>query len=98
MAPAALDTKPGEVLGQTMPRHTSAASVQFLQEIVTSQQTRREIHVNYQVELWSLQTTSSSTGTPPGVHQRQSAEQTRTAACGSAAATKRSTLKPATAR
>src|SRR3954470_2134184 len=42
---AALDTKTGEVLGQTVPRHTSVAFVDFLQEIVNSQPRRREIHV-----------------------------------------------------
>jgi hypothetical protein len=33
---AALHTKSGEVLGQTVPRHTSAAFVEFLGDIVTS--------------------------------------------------------------
>src|ERR1700738_2591935 len=42
---AALDTKSGEVLGQTVPRHTSAAFVEFLGEIAASQPRRREIHV-----------------------------------------------------
>src|SRR5213594_5262531 len=42
---AALDTKSGEVLGQTVPRHTSAAFVEFLGDIVASQPKRREIHV-----------------------------------------------------
>ena len=42
---AALDTQSGEVLGQTVPRHTSAAFVDFLGEIVASQPKRREIHV-----------------------------------------------------
>ena len=42
---AALDTKSGEVLGQTVPRHTSAAFVEFLGDIVTSQPKGREIHV-----------------------------------------------------
>jgi transposase len=42
---AALDTKSGEVLGQTVPRHTSAAFVEFLDEIVASQPKGREIHV-----------------------------------------------------
>src|SRR6266403_493847 len=42
---AALDTKSGEVLGQTVPRHTSAAFVEFLGDLVASQPKRREIHV-----------------------------------------------------
>src|SRR4030088_3549079 len=42
---AALNTQSGEVLGQTVPRHTSAAFVQFLADIVASQPKRREIHV-----------------------------------------------------
>ena len=42
---AALDTKSGEVLGQTVPRHTSAAFVEFLGDIVASQPKGREIHV-----------------------------------------------------
>src|SRR5262247_1751767 len=42
---AALDTKSGEVLGQTVPRHTSAAFVEFLGDIVSTQPTGREIHV-----------------------------------------------------
>ena len=42
---AALDTRSGEVLAQTVPRHTSAAFVEFLGEIVTSQPKGREIHV-----------------------------------------------------
>jgi transposase len=42
---AALNTTSGEVLGQTVPRHTSAAFVEFLGDIVASQPKRREIHV-----------------------------------------------------
>jgi len=42
---AALDTQSGEVLGQTVRRHTSAAFVEFLSDIVTSQPAGREIHV-----------------------------------------------------
>ena len=42
---AALDTQSGEVLGQTVPRHTSAAFVEFLGDIVATQPKRREIHV-----------------------------------------------------
>src|SRR5499427_10999412 len=42
---AALDTKSGEVLGQTAPRHTSAAFVDFLGDIVAGQPKQREIHV-----------------------------------------------------
>jgi DDE superfamily endonuclease len=43
---AALNTKSGEVRGQTVPRHTSAAFVDFLGAIVTSQPKGREIHMN----------------------------------------------------
>src|SRR5437764_11533221 len=42
---AALDTQTGEVLAQTVPRHTSAAFVGFLSEIVASQPRQRDIHV-----------------------------------------------------
>jgi transposase len=42
---AALNTGTGEVLGQTVPRHTSAAFVAFLGDLVASQPTQREIHV-----------------------------------------------------
>src|SRR5512132_382788 len=42
---AALNTQSGEVLGQTVPRHTSAAFVEFLADIVASQPKGREIHV-----------------------------------------------------
>lgn len=42
---AALNTKTGEVLGQTVPRHTSAAFVEFLGDLVQSQPRNREIHV-----------------------------------------------------
>jgi len=42
---AALNTKTGEVVGQTVPRHTSDAFVDFLQNIIDTQPRRREIHV-----------------------------------------------------
>jgi transposase len=42
---AALNTQSGEVLGQTVPRHTSAAFVDFLGELVASQPVGRAIHV-----------------------------------------------------
>ena len=42
---AALNTQTGEVLGQTVPRHTSEAFVAFLGEIVASQPRGREIYV-----------------------------------------------------
>src|SRR5947199_326072 len=42
---AALNTQSGEVLGQTVPRHTSAAFVDFLTNIVASQPKQRAIHV-----------------------------------------------------
>jgi transposase len=41
---AALNTKTGEIIGQTVPRHTSAAFVEFLTELVAAHR-RREIHV-----------------------------------------------------
>lgn len=41
---AALNTKTGEIIGQTVPRHTSAAFVAFLTDIVALHP-RREIHV-----------------------------------------------------
>ena len=42
---AALNTRTGEIIGQTVPRHTSAAFVEFLSDIVATQPRRREIHV-----------------------------------------------------
>jgi len=42
---AALNTQSGEVLGQTVPRHTSAAFVEFLGDIVATQPKQRDIHV-----------------------------------------------------
>jgi transposase len=42
---AALNTTTGEIIGQTVPRHTSAAFVDFLGDLVASQPHRREIHV-----------------------------------------------------
>jgi hypothetical protein len=42
---AASNTRSGEVLAQTAPRHTSATFVAFLGNIVTSQPSAREIHV-----------------------------------------------------
>jgi transposase len=42
---AALNTGTGEIIGQTVPRHTSVAFVEFLTDIVASQPRRREIHV-----------------------------------------------------
>jgi transposase len=42
---AALNTQTGEVLGQTVPRHTSSAFVEFLGDVVASQPAGREIHV-----------------------------------------------------
>jgi len=42
---AALNTRTGEIIGQTVPRHTSAAFVDFLGDVVASQPRRREIHV-----------------------------------------------------
>jgi transposase len=42
---AALNTKTGEIVGQTVPRHTSEAFIDFLQDIVDTQPRRRAIHV-----------------------------------------------------
>jgi DDE superfamily endonuclease len=42
---AALDTRTGEVLGKTSPRHTSAEFVEFLGQILASQPAGREIHI-----------------------------------------------------
>lgn len=42
---AALNTETGEVLGKTVARHTSAAFVAFLSQIVAHQPRSREIHV-----------------------------------------------------
>lgn len=42
---AAFNTRTGEVLGKTAPRHTSAEFVAFLTDIVAHQPKRKEIHV-----------------------------------------------------
>src|SRR5204863_8712937 len=42
---AALNTESGEVLGQTVARHTSAAFGDFLGDVANSQPKGREIHV-----------------------------------------------------
>ena len=42
---AAFNTKTGEVLGKTAPRHTSAEFVAFLTDICAQQSKRKEIHV-----------------------------------------------------
>jgi transposase len=42
---AALNTQTGEVVGQTVPRHTSAAFVAFLETLLAAQPVQREIHV-----------------------------------------------------
>ena len=42
---AALNTRTGEIIGQTVPRHTSDAFVDFLTDLVATQPRRREIHV-----------------------------------------------------
>jgi transposase len=42
---AAFNTATGEVLGKTVPRHTSEQFVAFLTDVVASQPRRREIHV-----------------------------------------------------
>jgi len=54
-----LNTRTGEVLGQTAPRHTSEEFVAFLQNVVDTQPRGREIHYTptysswlNQIELW----------------------------------------------
>jgi transposase len=42
---AALNTRTGEIIGQTVPRHTSDAFVEFLGDILTAHPRQREIHV-----------------------------------------------------
>ena len=42
---AALDTRTGAIVGQTAPRHTSDAFVEFLGDLVATQPARREMHV-----------------------------------------------------
>ena len=42
---AALNTRSGEVIGKTAPRHTSAEFVAFLSDVVASQPRKREIHL-----------------------------------------------------
>jgi transposase len=42
---AALNTRTGKVVGQTVPRHTSAAFVDFLAEVVAGAPQAKEIHV-----------------------------------------------------
>jgi transposase len=42
---AALNTSTGEIIGQTVPRHTSEAFVAFLGDVLATQPRRREIHV-----------------------------------------------------
>jgi transposase len=42
---AALNTRTGEIIGHTVPRHTSEAFVEFLSDVVAAQSRRREIHV-----------------------------------------------------
>ena len=40
-----LNTKTGEIIGQTVPRHTSEAFVDFLSDVLATQPPRRDIHV-----------------------------------------------------
>jgi transposase len=42
---AALNTRTGDVMGKTAPRHTSAEFIDFLSQIVASQPQGREIHI-----------------------------------------------------
>jgi hypothetical protein len=57
---AALETRSGEILGKTAPRHTSAEFVDFLAQVVASQPPGREIHVIAD-NLATHKTRSSST-------------------------------------
>lgn len=62
---AALNSATGEVLGRTAPRHTNEQFVGFLEDVVTSQPRRREIHVvrdsvsNHETDLAFLAAHSS---------------------------------------
>ncbi|MCX5545768.1 transposase, partial [Paraburkholderia sp. CNPSo 3076] len=42
---AALNTRTGEVIGRTAPRHTSEQFVAFLTDVIASQRPKQEIHV-----------------------------------------------------
>jgi transposase len=42
---AALNTQTGTIIGQTVPRHTSEAFVDFLRDVLATQPPRRDIHV-----------------------------------------------------
>ena len=42
---AALNTKTGQIIGQTVPRHTSEAFVDFLRDVLATQPPRQDIHV-----------------------------------------------------
>src|SRR3954454_6973478 len=42
---AALDVKTGKVQGKTAERHTSAAFIDFLEQLVSTCKTRQEIHI-----------------------------------------------------
>ena len=42
---AALDVKTGKVQGKTAERHTSAAFIEFLEQLVSTCKTRQEIHI-----------------------------------------------------
>jgi len=42
---AALNPQTGEVIGQTAPRHTTQEFVSFLEEVVATQPTHRDVHV-----------------------------------------------------
>jgi hypothetical protein len=64
---AALDTQSGEVLGQTVPGHTSAAFVEFLGDIVASQPAANSRHRRQSVDpqdskrgpfCWSIRTST----------------------------------------
>ena len=65
---AALNTRTGEIIGQTVPRHTSAAFVDFLSDIVATQPRRREIHVI--VDNLAAHKTKGVAGVPRGAPAR----------------------------
>jgi len=66
---AALNTQTGEVLGQTVPRHTSVAFVAFLGTVVASQPRHREIHVILDnLSTHKTQTVAAFLAAHPHVH------------------------------
>jgi len=66
---AALNTRTGEVVGRTVPRHTSAAFVDFLADVVATQPRRKEIHVILDnLSAHKTQGVAQFLGAHPNVH------------------------------